>query len=103
VRLLRFLSIGIIVAGVAIVLMDLGRPPAAQRLTQVAVGAVHLYQATMSPLLAYAGVACRFEPTCSRYAEVVIGRDGVWTGGRKALGRLVRCGPWTPMGTVDRP
>jgi putative membrane protein insertion efficiency factor len=100
---LRFLSIAILLAGIAIVLLDLGRPPDAQRLTRIAMGGIELYQATLSPLMGWIGIECRFEPTCSRYAEVVIARDGMWAGGRKALARVVRCGPWTPMGTTDVP
>jgi putative membrane protein insertion efficiency factor len=46
---------------------------------------------------------CRFTPTCSRYAEVVIARDGLLKGGAETARRLLRCGPWTPLGTVDEP
>jgi hypothetical protein len=69
----------------------------------VALGGIHLYQRTMSPLAARAGVRCRFTPTCSRYAEVVIARDGIVRGGWRALERIARCGPWTPAGTRDEP
>jgi putative membrane protein insertion efficiency factor len=103
VRLLRLFSIGVLVAGIAIAVLDLERPPADQHLTRLATGAIHLYQATLSPLMSLGGVECRFEPTCSRYAEAVIERDGAWSGGWKVVRRVVRCGPWTPMGTVDRP
>lgn len=102
-RLLRLLSIGVVTAGLAIALVHSGEAPASRRLTRLAIGAVHLYQATLSPLLDVMGIDCRFEPTCSRYAEVVIARDGVLAGGWQALGRVARCGPWTPMGTVDPP
>jgi len=33
---------------------------------------------------------CRFTPTCSRYAEAVIARDGVIRGGMKAITRIAR-------------
>ena len=59
------------------------------------------YQRTLSARLPVFGVSCRFVPTCSRYAHTVIGEHGLWPGARLALGRLVRCGPWTPHGTVD--
>ena len=54
-------------------------------------------------MAARAGLRCRFAPTCSRYAEVVIVRDGVVRGGLKALTRIARCGPWTAPGTRDEP
>jgi putative component of membrane protein insertase Oxa1/YidC/SpoIIIJ protein YidD len=46
---------------------------------------------------------CRFTPTCSRYAEIVIARDGAVRGGIKAIERIARCGPWTKPGTRDDP
>ncbi|RTZ99310.1 MAG: hypothetical protein DSY84_08045 [Candidatus Neomarinimicrobiota bacterium] len=61
------------------------------------------YQRTLSARLPTFGVSCRFVPTCSRYAHAVIGEHGLWTGTRLALGRLARCGPWTPHGTMAPP
>ncbi len=69
----------------------------------VALAGIHFYQRALSPLAARAGVRCRFTPTCSHYAEVVITRDGIVRGGWRALTRVARCGPWTARGTVDRP
>jgi putative membrane protein insertion efficiency factor len=65
--------------------------------------AVHGYQRALAPIAARAGMRCRFTPTCSRYAGVVIERDGMARGGWKALKRIARCGPWTPAGTRDEP
>jgi uncharacterized protein len=62
-----------------------------------------VYQRTVSPLAARVGIRCRFTPTCSRYAETVIARDGVVRGGWKALQRVARCNPLTPAGTRDEP
>jgi putative membrane protein insertion efficiency factor len=70
---------------------------------EVVLGAIHGYQRTLSPLSARIGLSCRFTPSCSRYAEIVIGRDGLLAGGWKAVRRIARCGPWTPMGTIDDP
>ena len=69
----------------------------------VALGAIHTYQRLLAPAAARIGWRCRFTPTCSRYAEAVITRDGIVRGGWKTLNRIARCGPWTPMGTVDLP
>ena len=69
----------------------------------IAIAAIHGYQQSLAPLAARAGVRCRFTPTCSRYTETVIVRDGVVRGGWRAVKRIARCNPWTPMGTRDDP
>ena len=69
----------------------------------IALGGIHVYQRAVSPLVERAGIRCRFTPSCSRYAEVVIARDGVLRGGVEALTRIARCGPWTPAATRDEP
>jgi len=94
-------------AAIAIILiaiaLDLRRPPPDQLATRAAVGAIHIYQATLSPLYARMGVRCRFTVTCSHYGEAVIRKFGAVNGGWMAAKRIFRCGPWTPMGTVDPP
>jgi putative membrane protein insertion efficiency factor len=65
--------------------------------------AIDLYQRTLSSQMETAGVRCRFEPTCSRYAQAVIRRDGALEGSWRTLRRIARCGPWTPAGTRDLP
>src|SRR5689334_11012741 len=69
----------------------------------IALAGIHTYQQTLSPIAARIGLECRFTPTCSRYAETVITRDGVARGGWRAVKRIARCGPWTPRGTRDEP
>ena len=64
---------------------------------------VHAYQGTLAPLMPVVGVQCRFRPTCSRYADAVIEKHGAMVGSWMTFKRLLRCGPWTPMGTVDEP
>jgi putative membrane protein insertion efficiency factor len=49
------------------------------------------------------GVQCRFTPTCSHYADAVIQKHGALAGSWMTFKRLLRCGPWTAMGTVDEP
>jgi uncharacterized protein len=82
---------------------DLSRPPQAQWSTRAALAVVHGYQRTVSPQLPRFGIRCRFEPSCSRYADAVLQRYGLPRGGWLTLRRLARCGPWTPRGTVDLP
>jgi uncharacterized protein len=90
----RIAAAGLLAAAVSIASMN------AQA---IALAAIHGYQRSLSPLAARAGARCRFQPTCSRYAETVVARDGVVRGGWKTLKRIARCGPWTPAGTVDVP
>jgi putative membrane protein insertion efficiency factor len=86
-------------SGVAVIVLL----AAAWNAQAIAVGGIHFYQRALAPAAARAGLRCRFTPTCSRYAEVVIARDGVVRGGIKAVARIARCGPWTPPGTRDDP
>jgi hypothetical protein len=81
--------------------LDLRRPPSSQWSTAAAVGGIHLYQATLSPVYAKMGVQCRFTPTCSHYGEEAIRKHGFARGGYLAAKRVLRCGPWTQAGTLD--
>jgi putative membrane protein insertion efficiency factor len=83
--------------------LDFSRPPSAQVSAQVLLGAIDVYQATFSILNRKAGVRCRFTPTCSHYGEGAIRKYGALKGTGKAIWRVLRCGPWTPRGTVDLP
>ena len=71
--------------------------------TGLELAAIRSYQTWISPWLQKGGVRCRFTPSCSHYAAVVLARDGFVAGNFRALGRLVRCGPWTGAGTADPP
>jgi putative membrane protein insertion efficiency factor len=56
---------------------------------------IRLYRRFISPTV---GFACRFEPTCSCYAEQAISRFGVAKGGVLAAWRLLRCHPFAKSG-----
>lgn len=96
-RVLALATLALIV----LVVLDVARPPERQQTAAVAVGAIGVYRRLVSPRLEALGLACRFDPTCSRYAETVIRRQGLVKGSWLALARIARCGPWTPAGTVD--
>ena len=64
-------------------------------LTLVLIGLVRLYQATLAYF--FRG-ACRFEPSCSRYATEALATHGAARGGMMALRRLCRCHPWGGAG-----
>jgi putative membrane protein insertion efficiency factor len=83
----------------AVVLLTAASPAG----TALALAGIHGYQHTLGPLLGRAGFRCRFTPTCSRYAEVVITRHGLLAGGWQTAKRIARCGPWTEAGTIDEP
>ena len=54
-----------------------------------------LYHALVAPILsAHSGSACRFDPSCSRYAKTALDRHGLRHGGYLAVRRMVRCHPW---------
>ena len=86
---------------VALLGVDLSRSPQSQWSAKVLLGAIDVYQATLSRVLGATGAQCRFEPTCSHYVEAAIRRYGALEGTGMALSRIARCGPWTPAGTVD--
>ena len=50
-----------------------------------------IYRSFISPLL---GQGCRFEPSCSHYAEEAISRHGFVRGILLALARIGRCHPF---------
>jgi uncharacterized protein len=56
---------------------------------------LRVYRVTLSPFL---GQACRFEPSCSRYASACIERYGAAKGAWLAVRRLAKCHPFHPGG-----
>jgi putative membrane protein insertion efficiency factor len=52
---------------------------------------IHIYRATLSGLL---GGRCRFEPSCSAYAEQAIRTRGAVVGSLLATWRILRCNPF---------
>jgi putative membrane protein insertion efficiency factor len=84
---------------------SIGRTPvrraSSSLLARLAAALVRLYQLTLSPLKqVFFGTSCgcRFQPTCSCYAQAAFLRYGFWRGGRYALLRILRCHPWHPGG-----
>jgi uncharacterized protein len=99
----RRLALASAVLLLALLGLDLARAPGRQVSARLLLGAIHLYQATLSPRMPSLGVRCRFTPTCSRYAEASIRKHGALVGTLRAAARLAHCGPWTPQGTYDPP
>ncbi|WP_083912680.1 membrane protein insertion efficiency factor YidD [Saccharibacter floricola] len=68
-------------------------------LSFVLLSLICFYRLAISPLL---GRNCRFHPTCSAYALVVIQRHGPFRGGWLTICRLMRCHPFHEGG-IDPP
>lgn len=60
-------------------------------------GLVRLYRRMLSPVLS---PRCRFEPSCSAYAEEAIQVHGALRGGLLAAWRVLRCQPFA-RGGID--
>ena len=56
---------------------------------------IRAYRFFLSPWL---GSACRFEPTCSRYALDALDQHGATAGAYLATRRVLRCHPWCDGG-----
>lgn len=56
---------------------------------------IRFYRRAISP---YTPPSCRFQPTCSAYAEEAVRVHGAGRGGWLALRRLLRCHPFGGSG-----
>jgi putative membrane protein insertion efficiency factor len=48
--------------------------------------------------LGFSTGACRYSPTCSRYAKEAIAKHGLVYGTWLSSKRLLKCHPWSPGG-----
>ncbi len=69
--------------------------PVDRGLIALSAGLLNVYRVTLG--LLFAG-ACRFQPSCSRYAEEAFRRHGSLLGAWLTLKRLCRCHPFDPGG-----
>jgi putative membrane protein insertion efficiency factor len=58
-------------------------------------GLVWIYRKLISPLL---GNNCRYDPTCSAYAEEALRKHGAFRGSWLAMKRIGSCHPWGGSG-----
>ena len=61
----------------------------------ISVFLIRVYRAAIAPFLV---TSCRFEPTCSRFAEEAFKQHGFYKGSYLFLKRVFRCGPFGSMG-----
>lgn len=66
-------------------------PPTQDRARRVVLGAIRLYQITISRV---SPPACRYLPSCSHYGYEAIERYGVRKGGWMSVKRIARCNPF---------
>jgi uncharacterized protein len=58
---------------------------------KIVISLIKIYRFFISPFL---GNRCRFYPSCSLYAEIAIGRHGIFYGVWLTIKRLLKCHPW---------
>ncbi len=92
----------LVFALVLVAMHDIPAEPRYSFSARAALSAIDVYRDHVSPHLRGV-VYCHFTPTCSAYGREVIRKYGLAVGGWRTVKRVARCGPWTPMGTVDRP
>jgi putative membrane protein insertion efficiency factor len=61
---------------------------------RIGIGFIKLYRI----VFAWLPPSCRFEPTCSHYAEQAISKYGLLKGSWMGARRIARCHPWNPGG-----
>jgi putative membrane protein insertion efficiency factor len=65
------------------------------------VAGLRLARLALMPFVAMTSITprvCKYEPTCSHYAEEAVRRHGVVRGLSLAAWRLLRCNPWSKGG-----
>ncbi len=70
-------------------------------ISTLAIWSVRALRVAMIPFASMTSVTprvCKFEPTCSHYAEQAIRERGVVVGLGLAVWRVVRCNPWSKGG-----
>jgi putative membrane protein insertion efficiency factor len=75
--------------------------PVQGTVASAAIGLIRIYQRTASPLLpALFGptCGCRFQPSCSHYAEEAVMTHGALKGTLLTARRLIKCTPLHPGG-----
>ena len=59
---------------------------------------IKIYKKTLSPILNYFGIKCKYYPTCSEYTMQAIERYGILKGCFLGIKRILRCNPFSKGG-----
>ena len=59
---------------------------------------IKIYKKIISPMGEYAGVHCKYYPTCSEYTKQAIEKYGVLHGSFLGIKRILRCNPFSKGG-----
>jgi len=92
--------VGALILFAFLLTVDLLREPGDQITARALIGSIAFYQAHLS---SHTHTHCKFEPTCSEYAKLAIGKYGAFKGSMLAAWRLLRCSPFTKEFSVDYP
>ena len=59
---------------------------------------IKIYKKTLSPVLSFFGVNCKYYPTCSEYTIQAIEKYGFFKGVFLGIKRILRCNPFSKGG-----
>ena len=59
---------------------------------------IKIYKKTISPILSYFGIKCKYYPTCSEYTMQAIQKYGIIRGCFLGIKRILKCNPFSNGG-----
>lgn len=59
---------------------------------------IKIYKKTISPILSYFGIKCKYYPTCSEYTMQAIEKYGTIKGCFLGIKRILKCNPFSRGG-----
>ncbi len=59
---------------------------------------IKIYKKTISPILSYFGIKCKYYPTCSEYTMQAIQKYGIIRGCFLGIKRILKCNPFSKGG-----
>ncbi len=59
---------------------------------------IKIYKRTISPILDFSGIKCKYYPTCSEYMIQAIEKYGIVKGCFLGIKRILKCNPFTKGG-----
>lgn len=62
------------------------------------IGIIKIYKKTISPILSYFGIKCKYYPTCSEYTRQAIEKYGIIKGCFLGIKRILKCNPFSKGG-----